>query len=139
MINFDVLPRAYQAIALQQVAHLQQWRTQDFSMGGVSGTSHRDDVKILRSSKRGVTSEKLDYRYCCIWHPMHLNERLSRFKLERWTEQKKHDGNFGQLRTKKSRFVSKLKKVSFFLHSSREGGDSRLPPLHTPLGSISVT
>ena len=28
------------------------------------------------------TSEKLDYRYCCIWHPTHLNERLSRFKLE---------------------------------------------------------
>ena len=47
MINFDVLPRAYQAIALQQAAYLQQWRTQDFSMGAVSGTSHRDDVKIL--------------------------------------------------------------------------------------------
>ena len=48
MINFDVLPRAYQAIALQQVAYLQQWRPQDFSMGGVLGTSHRGDVKILR-------------------------------------------------------------------------------------------
>ena len=24
-----------------------QWRTQDFSMGGGSVTSHRDDVKIL--------------------------------------------------------------------------------------------
>ena len=25
-----------------------QWRTQDFLMGGVSVTSHHDDVKILR-------------------------------------------------------------------------------------------
>ena len=53
--------------------------------------------------------------------------------MESWTEQKKHDSEFGQLRRKKSRFVSKLRKVSFFLHSSR-GVNSRPPPLLRPQG-----
>ena len=34
-------------------------------------------------------------------------------KLERWTEQKKHDSNFGKLRAKKSMFVSKKKGFIF--------------------------
>ena len=51
-------------------------------------------------------------------------------KLESWTEQKKHS-NFGKLRTKKSRFVSKLRKVSFFPQSPRGGlTPDPLPCIH---------
>ena len=53
-------------------------------------------------------SEKLDFRYCCI------ASKFLEIKLESWTKQKKHDSNCGKLRTKKSRFVSKIKRFLFF-------------------------
>ena len=73
------------------------------------------------NEKKQNTSEKLDYRYCCISHPTHRKKRFLKVKLESWTEQKKHDSDFDQLRMKKSRFVSKLRKVLFFLQLSMGG------------------
>ena len=78
------------------------------------------------------TSEKLDYRYCCISHLTHRNESFSRLNQK-----------VGQNR--KNRAISARRKVHLFQNQerflffcNRQGGgvDPRPPPLHTPLGPI---
>ena len=72
------------------------------------------------------TSEKLDHRNSCI---SHCNESFSRLNQKVGQNRKKqHDSKIGKLCTKKSRYVSKLRKISFFPQSPC-GVDSRFPPL----------
>ena len=75
------------------------------------------------------TSEKLDYRYCCASHPSHRKESFSRLNWKVGQNRKNMIAISASsaVRTKKSRFASKLRIVSFFCN--RQGGRVTPGPL----------